>query len=124
MPMILVVDDDKDILNLAKIMLESYGFRVIIADSGEEAFEIIAGDRPVLVLLDAVMPGLNGLDVCRTLKRSEDTRDIPVIIFTALLQEVDLTLVEGDKADGYLRKPFTSKTLIDAVECLLGREVA
>ncbi len=123
MPMILVVDDDKDILLLAKIMLESYGYRVTIADSGEEALENIAGDRPDLVLLDAIMPGLHGWDVCRTLKRGEDTRDIPVIIFTALLQEVDLMLAEGNKADGYLRKPFTSKTLIDAVERLLGREV-
>ncbi len=122
MPMILVVDDDKDILLLAKIMLEAKGYRITIADSGEEALENIAGDKPDLVLLDAVMPGLNGLDVCRTLKRSEDTRDIPVIIFTALNQEVDLMLAEGDKADGYLRKPFTSKTLIDAVEPLLGRE--
>ncbi len=123
MPMILVVDDDKDILNLAKIMLEANDYRVTIADSGEEALENIAGDRPDLVLLDAVMSGLHGLDVCRTIKRSEDTRDIPVIIFTALNQEVDLMLEEGDKADGYLRKPFTSKTLIDAVERLLGREV-
>ena len=118
--MILVVDDDKDILNLAKIMLEAKGYRITIADSGEEALENIAGDKPDLVLLDAVMPGLNGLDVCRALKRSEDTRNIPVIIFTALNQEVDLMLAEEDKADGYLRKPFTGKTLIDAVERLLG----
>ncbi len=123
MPMILVVDDDKDILLLAKIMLEANDYRVTIANSGEEAFEVIACDRPDLVLLDAVMPGINGFDVCRTLKRGEDTRDIPVIIFTALNQEVDLMLAEGDKADGYLRKPFTNKTLIDAVERMLGKEI-
>ncbi len=123
MSMILVVDDDKDILLLAKIMLESKGYRVTTADGGDEALTIITNDRPDLVLLDALMPGVNGLDVCRTLKRGEDTRDIPVIIFTALNQEVDLMLEESDTADGYLKKPFTSKTLIDAVERLLGRKV-
>ena len=123
MPKILVVDDEEDVLSITKIMLESKEYEVTTANSGEEALTIIDNDKPDLVLLDVVMPGVHGLDVCRTLKRSDDTRHIPVIMFTALGSGVDLMLAEEDKADGYLGKPFTSKTLLDLVERLLKKGI-
>jgi len=123
MSKILVVDDEEDVLSLTRIMLESKEYRVTTANSGEEALTIIANDKPDLVLLDVVMPGVHGLDVCRTLKRDESTRHIPVVMFTALGSGVYLMLAEEDKADGYIGKPFTSKTLLDLVERLLKKEI-
>jgi len=116
---ILVVDDEPDILELARLMLESQGYMVATESSGEDALRSVDADRPDLVLLDAVMPGLSGLDVCRRLKRGKETRGIPVVMFTALGPEVDLMLAEGEKADGYILKPFTRKQLLDKVENLL-----
>ncbi|MBW1668650.1 MAG: response regulator [Deltaproteobacteria bacterium] len=120
---ILVVDDEEDVLSLTRIMLESKEYSVTTANGGEEALTIIANDKPDLVLLDIVMPGVHGLDVCRTLKRDESTRHIPVIMFTALGPSVDLMLAEEDKAEGYIGEPFTSKTLLDLVERLLKKEI-
>jgi len=116
---ILVVDDEPDILELARLMLESQGYMVATESSGEDALRSVDADRPDLVLLDAVMPGLSGLDVCRRLKRGKETRGIPVVMFTALGPEVDLMLEDDVKADGYLLKPFTRKQLLDKVENLL-----
>ena len=116
---ILVVDDEGDILDLARIVLESGGYDVATAASGEEALRIISMKKPDLVLLDVVLPGVSGLDVCRLLKRDPGTRPIKVVLFTALGTEVDMMLEKKDQADGYLAKPFTSKMLLDLVGKLL-----
>ena len=120
MAKILVVDDEEDVLELARVFLEAEGYTVQTAESGEEALARLEEDKPDLVLLDVVMPGLSGLDVCRRLKRDESTRGIPVVIFTALGTEVDMMLAEGDKADGYLQKPFTRSLLLEKVKQFLG----
>ena len=112
---ILVVDDELDILEMTRIMLESSGFDVIIASNGEKALEIVEEKNIDLILLDAVMPGVHGLDVCRTLKRNPKTRLIPIIIFSALGTGVDMMMEEKDKADAYISKPFTRKILLDMV---------
>ena len=71
--------------------------------------------------LDEVMPGLSGLDVCRLLRRDKETQGIPIIMFTALGSEVDLMLAQGEKADGYVLKPFTRRLLLEKVDrCLRG----
>jgi len=97
-------------------MLESLGFDVITASDGEKALEIVEEKNVDLILLDAVMPGVHGLDVCRMLKRNPKTRVIPIIIFSALGTGVDMMLEENDKADAYLSKPFTRKILLDKVQ--------
>jgi len=81
---ILVVDDEEDILDMTGIMLDDAGYDVITTSSGETAIEMVKNNNIDLILLDAVMPGMNGLDVCRTLKRNIKTRRIPIIIFSAL----------------------------------------
>jgi CheY-like chemotaxis protein len=116
---ILVVDDERDILDLARIVLESGGYEVTTVASGEEALRIISMKKPDLVLLDVVLPGVSGLDVCRLLRRDPGTRSVKVVLFTALGTEVDMMLEKKDKADGYISKPFTSKTLLDLVGRLL-----
>jgi len=118
---VLVVDDEADVLQLARIVLESEGYRVLTASSGEEALSVLSQSKPDLVLLDVVMPGLSGLDVCRQLKRDKETRGIPVIMFTALGSEVGIMLSKQEKADDYILKPFTRKMLLDKVERHLHR---
>ena len=116
MTQVLVVDDELDILEMTRIMLESLGFDVITASDGEKALEIVEEKNVDLILLDAVMPGVHGLDVCRMLKRNPKTRVIPIIIFSALGTGVDMMLEENDKADAYMSKPFTRNILIDKVQ--------
>ena len=113
---VLVVDDELDVLELTRIMLESSGFEVITASDGEKALEIVEEKNIDLILIDAVMPGVNGLDVCRTLKRNPKTRGVPIIIFSALGTGVDMMLEENDKADAYISKPFTRNILLDKVQ--------
>jgi DNA-binding response OmpR family regulator len=112
---ILVVDDELDILEMARIMLESSGFEVITASDGERALEIVEEKQIDMILLDAVMPGIHGLDVCRTLKRNPKTQMIPIIIFSVLGTGVDMMLDDNEKAEAYIRKPFTSKMLLDKI---------
>ena len=116
MTIVLVVDDELDILEMTRIMLESLGFDVITASDGEKALEIVEEKNVDLILLDAVMPGVHGLDVCRMLKRNPKTRVIPIIIFSALGTGVDMMLEENDKADAYMSKPFTRNILLDKVQ--------
>jgi DNA-binding response OmpR family regulator len=117
---ILVVDDELDILDLVRITLKSGRYDVVTATSGEEALQLISQEKPNLVLLDVVLPGLSGLELCRRLKRDPTTYSpIKVVLFTALGTEVDTMLEKRDKADGYLAKPFSSKTLLGLMERLL-----
>lgn len=116
MTRVLVVDDELDILEMTRIMLESSGFEVITASDGERALEIVEEKEIDMILLDAVMPGIHGLDVCRTLKRNPKTQSIPIIIFSALGTGVDMMLDDNEKADAYISKPFTRKILLDKVQ--------
>jgi len=116
MTRVLVVDDELDILEMTKIMLESSGFEVITASDGEKALEIVEEKQIDMILLDAVMPGIHGLDVCRTLKRNPKTQMISIIIFSVLGTGVDMLLDDNEKADAYIRKPFTRKILLDKVQ--------
>ncbi|MFH2111210.1 MAG: response regulator [Candidatus Bathyarchaeota archaeon] len=113
---ILVVDDEEDIQSLAEIILKEAGHNVTTAQDGETALDLVGRNRYDLVLLDVILPGISGLDVCRTLKKGKKTRNIPVVMFTALGTGVDMMLEKDVKADGYLQKPFTRRLLLDAIE--------
>ena len=116
---ILVVDDEEDILEMTSDLLESSGYDVLTALNGETAIEMVKDNSIDLIILDAVMPGMNGLDVCRKFKRDFQTRRIPVIIFSALGTGLDRMLDDRDKADAYLTKPFTRSVLLEKVRELL-----
>jgi len=120
MTKVLVVDDELDILEMTRIMLESSGFEVITASDGERALEVVEEKAIDLILLDAVMPGIHGLDVCRTLKRNPKTQMIPIIIFSVLGTGVDMMLDDNEKANAYISKPFTRRILLDKVQSQLG----
>ncbi len=118
---ILVVDDERNFLKMVALRLESSGYMVVKLDSGARVMEVAKADKPDLILLDTVMPGKNGCDVCRELKTNEATRGIPVIMFTAHYPEkafIDINSKEFG-ADDYLTKPYEVKTLLDKIDRLI-----
>jgi DNA-binding response OmpR family regulator len=117
---ILVVDDEKDMLFMLRFRLEAEGYAIITAEDGIEAYSKIIEEKPDLVLLDILLPGIDGLQLCRKLKDNQDTVRIPVIMLTASnVQEVGRKCSEAG-ADGYLKKPFDSLDLLSKVKFLLG----
>lgn len=116
---ILVVDDEHDLQNLARMILEAKGYAVISAFNGEEALKKVESEMPDLVLLDVVMPGISGFEVCRAIKSAEKTKRVPVIMVTALGRDIDRRMGEESGADGYITKPFTSGLLVGEVEAAI-----
>ncbi|MFL7811506.1 MAG: response regulator transcription factor [Anaerolineae bacterium] len=118
---ILVVDDDRDVAQSIELSLRRRGFRVTLAHSGVEALKTLRRYRPDLVILDILMPGMSGLEVCRYLRADPNTVELPVIFLTARGQEQDR--IDGLRAgaDDYLGKPFNLEELILRVKAVLRR---
>jgi len=115
---VLVVDDEKNIVQLVKLYLLNEGYQVDVAYSGQEALDKTRQLRPNLVILDLMMPGLDGWEVCRTLRRDSD---IPVIILTARVEDVDKIVGLELGADDYITKPFNPRELVARVKAVLRR---
>jgi len=115
---ILVVDDESNIRLLVKNMLGTR-YDVIEAGNGDEAITKAQKEKPDLVLLDILMPGKDGFTTCNQLKAGKSTKDIPVVMVTALQHKLDEKLALSLKADGYMRKPFTSEDLLAAIRAAL-----
>ena len=117
---ILVVDDEMHIIRIVKYKLEAAGYEVFSALNGEDALKIAGQEKPDLIFLDIMMPGINGYEVCSRLKSSPDTRDIIIIMLTAKGQESDK--IKGLEAgvDEYITKPFSPQDLLDRAKDLLG----
>src|SRR4051812_17347677 len=124
MTAILVADDDEDIRELVLFKLEAAGFDVTAVDNGVSALEAARDQPPDLVLLDVMMPGLSGIDVCRALRAEQATVQLPVILLTARAQEGDVQIGFGAGADDYVVKPFSSRELVSRVEAVLARTKA
>jgi len=118
---IVVVDDEEDILELVKYNLEKEGYTVQTATSGEEAVRTIRKSLPDLVVLDLMLPGMDGLDVCKILKNDATTKQIPIIMLTAKGDESDIVLGLELGADDYITKPFSTKILRARVKTVLRR---
>jgi len=123
-PAILVVEDDVDILRLITYNLETSGFDVAAAQDGYEALALARRRAPDLIILDLMLPGLDGLEVCKELKRSDSTRRIPVLMLTARGEEVDRIVGLELGADDYVVKPFSPRELILRVRAILKRYTA
>jgi DNA-binding response OmpR family regulator len=123
-PLVLVADDDRDILSLVTFRLERSGYRVLQASDGAEALELAREQAPDLAVLDLMMPRLTGLEVTRALRGDERTRDLPVILLTARVQEDDVRAGLDAGATAYVAKPFSPQELRDRVDALLERERA
>jgi DNA-binding response OmpR family regulator len=123
-PKILVVDDEPDALELVAFNLKRAGFQVVTAADGAEALRRAHEQLPDLVVLDVMLPELDGLEVCRRLRKESGTAGIPVLILTAKSAEIDRVLGLELGADDYLTKPFSPRELVLRIKNLLGRRPA
>jgi two-component system phosphate regulon response regulator PhoB len=119
---ILVVDDEEDILELVRYNLAKEGYRVEGATSGEEALRRATTELPNLLVLDLMLPGVGGLDVCRTLKANPKTQHIPIVMLTAKGEEADVVTGLELGADDYITKPFSPRILVARVRAVLRRK--
>ena len=124
MTAILVADDDMDIRDLVAFKLEQAGFDVTAVDNGLAALTAARLEPPALVVLDVMMPGMSGIDVCRELRNDRSTSGLPIILLTARAQEGDVEVGFGAGADDYIVKPFSPRELVTRVEAVLARQRA
>jgi len=118
---ILIVDDEKDIVELVSFNLEKEGYEVLKAYDGEKAMQLIGSKKPDLVILDLMLPGIHGLEVCKRLRRDPATAQVPIIMLTARGEEIDKVLGLEMGADDYVTKPFSVKELVARIKALLRR---
>ena len=116
---ILIVEDEESLLKLATILISSQGHDVIAVSTGAKALEALAEQHVDLVLLDVMLPELDGFEVCRQIKDSPKTKSLPVIMLTAKKNQADLDLGDEVGADWYITKPFKSANVIETVERFL-----
>src|SRR4029453_11161876 len=118
---ILVAEDEVDVLNLVAINLKSAGFNVLKAEDGPTALEIARTAFPALIVLDLMLPGMSGIDVCKVLKSESATKLIPIIMLTAKAEEVDRIVGLELGADDYITKPFSPRELVLRVKSVIRR---
>lgn len=122
---ILIVEDEADIAQLVKFYLEKEGFQTNVAKSGSEALKLLKSERPDLVILDLMLPEMDGIEVCKKVRSAPDTALTPIIMLTAKAEESDIIVGLELGADDYVTKPFSPKALVARVKALfrrLGRE--
>ena len=118
---ILVVDDEKDILEVIRYNLEKEGLLVFSAENGEEALRSIDAHAPDVMVLDVMMPGIDGIEVCRRVRANSKTASLPVIMLTAKTEETDEIIGLKMGADDYIAKPFSPRLLVARVKVALRR---
>jgi two-component system alkaline phosphatase synthesis response regulator PhoP len=118
---ILVVDDEPGIVQIARDYLDRAGFRVVTAGDGREALRLARAETPALLVLDLMLPGMDGLDVTRALRSDQATRALPIIMLTARVEEADRLIGLELGADDYLTKPFSPRELVARVRAVLRR---
>jgi DNA-binding response OmpR family regulator len=117
---ILIADDEQNIVISIEFLLRREGFEVLIAGDGEEALAKVRAERPDLVLLDVMMPRMNGFDVCQALRADPDLSATRILMLTAKGRDTEVSKGLGLGADGYMTKPFSTKELLAEVRKLLG----
>jgi len=120
-PKIAIADDDQDIVNLLCYILEREGYDLVMGHNGKEALRVIESEKPDLVILDIMMPGMDGFDVCRQMRQNPLLRAIPVLMLTALAEEHNEVEGLDAGADAYLPKPIAPRRLLSHVRALLRR---
>jgi CheY-like chemotaxis protein len=117
---IMVVDDNPDIITIVRTILEGKGFNVLSASGGAECLEVLKTQKPDLIVLDIMMPEMDGLEVLTRLKAMSELANVPVVLLTAKVQYEDVLGGYKLGADYYITKPFTSTQLINGINLLLG----
>ena len=118
---ILLIEDEEDIAALIKLQADIAGYKLYVETDGVNGLRAVERDRPDLVILDIMLPGQNGLDVCRKMKQNPELKDIPVVIISAKNEELDIVLGLELGADDYVAKPFSPKILFSRVKAVLRR---
>ncbi len=118
---ILIVEDEESLLKLESILLTSKGYEVRGVSNGQEALDAVAEEKPDLVLLDIMLPEIDGFEVCQRIKDDPETRDIPVIMLTAKKSREDMARGEKVGADWYITKPFKSVMVIETIQRFLAK---
>jgi DNA-binding response OmpR family regulator len=118
---ILVIEDDRDIIEIIQYNFEREGYRVLTATNGEKGIDEARARRPALIVLDLMLPGVDGIEVCKRLRHQSETRNIPIVILTAKGEESDIILGLGMGADDYVTKPFSPKELLARITAVLRR---
>lgn len=116
---ILLIEDDADIAKTTTVFLESEGFKVITVVDGIEGLDKARTENPDLIILDIMLPSLDGYKICRMLKFDKNYKHIPIILFSALAQDLDKRLGKEVGADAFIAKPFEPQVLIDKIKELL-----
>lgn len=120
---ILCIEDEAEMIDLTRLVLEREGFEVLGAVGGSQGLEIVKREKPDLVLLDLMMPDIDGWEVYRQMKADEDSAQIPVIVVTAKAQSIDKVLgLQVAKVDDYITKPFGPKELLESIHRILNRQ--
>ena len=120
-PRVLVVEDEPDLQELLRYNLQRDGFHVTVANNGEQGLRLAQSDPPDLLLLDLMLPGIDGLNVCRTLKSDPRTASIPIVMLTAKGEEADIVVGLELGADDYVTKPFSPRVLLARLNAVLRR---
>jgi len=120
-PKLLLIEDEDDIAALIKLQAEISGYKLHVEVDGLNGFRAVEREKPDLVILDLMLPGQSGLDVCRKIKTNPELKDIPVIILSAKSEELDVVLGLELGADDYVSKPFSPKILFSRVRAVLRR---
>lgn len=118
---IIMIEDEEDIASLIKMQAEISGYKIQVIADGKEGYSLIEKEKPDLVILDVMLPGENGLDICRKIKGNQETKSIPVIMLSAKGEEIDIVLGLELGADDYVPKPFSPKVLFSRIKAVLRR---
>ena len=119
LPRILVIDDDPTVIRMTQGVLTSNGFDVLTAQEAAQGLEMAMKDKPQLIILDVMMPIINGFNICRLMKSQENFKHIPIILLTSRSQEQDRKIGEEVGADAYVTKPFKTEDLLQKINALL-----
>ncbi|OPL13737.1 MAG: ArsR family transcriptional regulator [delta proteobacterium ML8_D] len=120
---VFAIDDEEDILELLKFNLSREGFQVLCAGSGKQAVQLVRSEYPDLIILDLMLPDMDGLEITRRLKNDADTRNIPIVMLTAKGEEADIVTGLELGADDYITKPFSPRILVARVRAVLRRNL-
>lgn len=119
---ILLIEDEEDIAALIKLQAELSGYKMFVETDGLNGYRVIEKEKPDMIVLDIMLPGMNGLDVCRKVKNHQDLKHIPIILISAKSEELDVVLGLELGADDYVTKPFSPKVLFSRIKAVLRRK--
>lgn len=120
---LLLIEDEEDIAAMIKLQADILGYKLFVETDGLNGFRAVEREKPDLIILDLMLPGQNGLDVCRRIKNSTELRSIPILMISAKNEEIDIVLGLELGADDYVTKPFSPKVLFSRIKAVLRRGI-